>query len=92
MAQAGKATILTLPLVGHVKEGRIFHDRAAERTAKLVIVKRILRHRAAVEKISGVQRVVAKIFERAAVDLVCAGLGDDVDDGARITAKLRVSA
>src|SRR5205807_8237014 len=54
--------------------------RSSDLTAKLVIVEGVLRVRLGVEKIARVERVIAEILEPAAVKLVGATLGDDVDD------------
>ena len=72
------------------KEKRLIAENGpAQRTAKLVIVERVLRVRLGVEKIARVERVIAEILEPAAVKLVGATLGDDVDDRTGVAPVLR---
>ena len=61
---AGLCPGFPLPLVVHVKEGFILHDRPAERAAKLVIQKRVLRIWLEIEIIPGPKLAAAPVFEQ----------------------------
>ena len=72
-------------LVGAEEEEPVLDDRAADAAAKLVALE-MVRHRR--EKVARVHRAVAQELEHRAVQLVRAGLGHDVDHGARRPAVL----
>ena len=80
--------MLALPFPGDEPERFILYNRAANRAAVLIIRKRVLRLIGSVEEVARAQRVIAEVLEGAAVKLVGAGLGDDVDRRAGAAAKL----
>ena len=59
------------------EEELVLDDGSAHRTPELVQAERILVH--AIEVIAGIHRVVANVFEQAAVQFVAARFGDDAD-------------
>ncbi len=79
--------LLPEPFVGAEEEGPAAHDRAADREAVLVQAKRRLVGQG-VEDASLIQRLVAKILERAAVKLVAAALRHDIHLRARARARI----
>ena len=69
-----------LAFVHEEKEGSVLGNGAADCRAELILAKLGLRRAGTVrEELRSVQVVVANEFEYRAVDLVSAGLGDDVD-------------
>src|SRR5712692_5482918 len=73
-----------LPFISPEEECPVLNDRAAQRTAELIIAKRTLRRGIAVKKISRIEQVVAQEFEDRAVELIRARLSDDVNHRAAI--------
>ena len=67
-------------LVGGEEEGPSAPDRAAERSAELVLRERVRIRRGELEEVARVERVVPPVLEDLAVKLVGARSGDDVDD------------
>ena len=76
-AALNDAEMLAHPFVVGEDEELVFDDGRAEAIAELVALERLGFGR---EEVAGVEGVVAEEFVDAAVDLVGAGLGGDVDD------------
>ena len=74
-------------LVRNKEKGPVFFDRAAERAAELVLIP--LRS-GGVEIALRVEHGVAEILVQIAMELIRAGLGNDVDHGTRVSAVLGV--
>src|SRR5437764_404240 len=68
------------------KESAIFAERAAERESKLVLAQLVEVGRR--QDAGGVQGIIAKIFIKAAVQVIGSALGHDVDDAAHGAAGL----
>src|SRR5262249_29722629 len=64
-------------------EGLISLQCATERTAVLLAIERRFAVGRKVEGIASIKDVIAEIAEDAAVQIVAAGLGNDIDDAAR---------
>ena len=77
----------TVPLGVDEKEGLVLYDRAAEAGAELIANERILRVGSGIEVIAGGHRIHAIELVSRAVKLVGAAPGDDIHDGARLTAE-----
>ena len=75
-----------LTFVSEIEERPVVDDWTTERAAKLIVAKLGLRIGFGVEDIARVEFVVAEEFKQRAVKIVCAGLGDDVDDRAGVAA------
>ena len=73
-------------LIPAEEENPVLGDRAADGAAELVAPQRVLRQR---EGVLGIEAAVADELEEAAVDIVGARLGDDVDDGGGVVAVAR---
>ena len=77
-------------MISHKEEEFVFLHGAAESSAKLVLVQRRFRRtrhcRGIKEIVVSVEGSIPEKFKRAAVKIVGAGLGDDVDVGAGIAA------
>src|SRR5258708_4299710 len=67
--------------IGREEESPIFLDRSAKRTSKLVL---LVIGPPQVEVAFGIEQLVAQEFVSVAMKGVGSGLGDDVDDGARV--------
>src|SRR5262249_55213205 len=79
-----------LPLHAAEEEELVFDDRAAEAEAEVVVAQRRTRHPArVVEEVVGVELVIAQELKGAAVELVIAAAGHDVDRRAGIAPVLR---
>src|SRR4029077_8959646 len=80
---------VALPVVASEEEQLVFLDWAADGTAELIeMVGLLLRTRAVIAKRVGVHPFVAVKLEGRAVELVGAGLGDDIDGPATRAADL----
>src|SRR6202030_3739074 len=80
----GDADVFALAFIGAEEEGFVADDFAADGAAELVVVEGVLLDGFRVEEVAGVEGVVAEEFVDAAVEVVGAGAGDEVDDGAGI--------
>src|SRR5690349_9976919 len=87
------AAIFTTPLFRPEEEHSVLDDRATEIAAEVVVVEfRPLVARAVDEEVVTVERVVPVELEEAAVKVVAATLGDQVDDRALRLTKLSAEA
>src|ERR1019366_10748812 len=78
-----------LPLVVHIKERLVLHDRAAKRPAKLVVVKWILSP-GRIEKVAGTtNRAGSVVFQEGSAQAVSAALGHNVNHGAAVPSVFR---
>src|SRR5689334_20836747 len=77
-----------LTFVSEVKERLISFDRTTNRAAELIVAERSLRIWFGIEDVPRVELVVPEKLEEGTVKVVCAGLGDDVDDRAGVAAIL----
>src|SRR5689334_22710570 len=77
-----------LAFVSEVEERLIAFDWTTNRAAELIVAKRRLRIWFGIEDITCVELVVAEKLEERTVKVVCAGLGDDIDDRAGVAAIL----
>src|SRR5260370_22330663 len=75
-------------LIVHKPEALVFPEWSAQGEAEVVVVKCTLRRTHGIKEVSGVERVVAKIFVNAAVDAVGPRLRNQVDGGAGAAAIL----
>ncbi len=80
--------LLAKALVAEKEEGLVLEEGAAECAAEVVTIELVLARGFAIEEVAGVEVVVAEVVEGLAVDLVGAGAGGDVDDGAGGAAEL----
>src|SRR6476620_2246273 len=78
-----------LPFVTGEEKGPIRTQWSTEIGAELMLTKRRNRLAWIVEKVSSVKCIVAHELQRAAVKLIAARLGHDVDEGRCLAAKLR---
>ena len=69
--------VLAEAFIVRENEGLVFLNRAAQRSAELVSLKR--RRGTLVEKVGRVESIVAQIFKHRSVPLICSGLRDDRD-------------
>ena len=74
-------------LIRGEEEQLVFHDRAAHIASELI---RLVRRPGLCEEVTGIQRVIAKVIERCAVERIGPGLDREVDDGAAERPILRV--
>src|ERR1700722_18777425 len=79
---AGFGALFTHAFVVDEEEGFVALNWTTQRSPKLIIVKRILRRTDLVEKIAGVESVVAEKLEARSVKIIGAALGNDVDHAA----------
>src|ERR1700722_8457831 len=80
---------LALSLVIHIEEGMVFENWAAQRTAKLIVVERVLRTLRVEEVSSSANRAGAVVLERRTVQSIGAALGHDIDHGTAVATVFR---
>src|ERR1700688_3484243 len=90
VGQGHNSNRLLLAFVVDVKERPVFDDRATQRRAVLIVVKRSLGGAYRIESVASIQSAIAKIFPRGSVQGIPSTLGHDVDDCACTAAVFRL--
>ncbi len=65
------------PLIAREIKQLVFQDRTPQRASELIALQSVVLGR---KKVARVQIPVANIFEGGPMELICSGLGNDVDD------------
>src|SRR5579864_3617995 len=79
----------TLPLVIHKEKRLVLLNRTAKAPAELVLFVRRSGRRPHIEEVFGIEDIIPDKFEHAAMESIGAGLGNHIDDPARLTSEFR---